>query len=70
MLSVSYLGHQIDKEGLHPLLDQLQAVLKALSLHSISELKANLGLLTYYGTFMPDLSSVLAPLYHLLRKGS
>ena len=37
---------------------------------TVQELKAYLGLFTYYGKFMPDLPSVLAPLYRLLRKGS
>ncbi len=35
---------------------------------SVQELKAYLGLLTYYGKFLPKLSSVLFPLYRLLRK--
>ena len=32
------------------------------------ELKSYLGLLTYYGKFLPNLSSILSPLYRLLRK--
>ena len=34
----------------------------------VTELKAYLGLLTYYGRFLPHLPSVLAPLYALLHK--
>ena len=34
----------------------------------LTELKAYLGLLTYYGKFLPNLGNVLAPLYQLLRK--
>ena len=33
-----------------------------------TELKAYLGLLTYYGRFLPNLSTVLSPLYRLLRQ--
>ena len=66
--SVSYLGHQIDAEGLHPLSDKVQAVRDAPSPQSIQELKVYLGLLSYYSKFLPDLSTVLAPLYRLLRK--
>ena len=33
----------------------------------MSELKSYLGLLTYYNKFMPNLSTVLAPLYLLLK---
>ena len=66
--SVTYLGHQIDPDGLHPLSDKVQAVKDAPSPRNVQELKAYLGLLTYYGKFLPDLSTVLAPLYKLLRK--
>ena len=66
--SVSYLGHQIDEDGLHPLPDKVQAVVEAPSPKSVQELKAYLGLLTYYCKFLPDVSTVLAPLYRLLRK--
>ena len=34
----------------------------------VQELKAYLGLLTYYSEFLPNMSTVLAPLYRLLRK--
>ena len=68
--SITYLGHQIDADGLHPLSDKVQAVKDAPSPRNVQELKAYLGLLTYYGKFLPDLSTVLAPLYKLLRKGA
>ena len=66
--SVTYLGHQIDPKGLHPLSDKVQAVKDSPSPRNVYELKAHLGLLTYYDKFLPDLSTVLAPLYKLLRK--
>ena len=34
----------------------------------MSQLKSFLGLVNYYGKFLPDLSTILAPLYKLLRK--
>ena len=66
--SVNYLGHRIDAEGLHPLPDKVKAVNEAPSPTCVTELKAYLGLLTYYGKFLPNLSSTLAPLYALLQK--
>ena len=66
--SVSYLGHKIDAEGLHPLPDKLQAVKAAPTPRNVSELKSYLGLLTYYGKFLPNLSTRLQPLYQLLAK--
>ena len=35
---------------------------------NVSELKSYLGLLTYYGKFLPNLSTRLQPLYQLLAK--
>ena len=66
--SVSYLGHLIDSEGLHPLPSKVKAIQDAPTPRNVQELKAYLGLLTYYGKFLPNLSTVLAPLYELLRK--
>ena len=37
---------------------------------SVHQLKAYLGLLSYYSKFLPNLSSTLYPLYKLLRKNS
>ena len=68
--SITYLGYQIDAEGLHPLEDKVQAVVSAPSPKNVQELKAYLGLLTYYIKFLPDLSTKLAPLYLLLRKNA
>ena len=68
MSSVSYLGHRIDAKGLHPLPDKIQAIMDAPDPQNVQELKSYLGLLSYYGKFLPNLSSVLAPLYWLLRK--
>ena len=35
---------------------------------NVSELKLSLGLLTYYSRFLPNMATVLNPLYNLLRK--
>ena len=66
--SLTYLGHKIDKTGLHPLPDKVKAIQKAPIPQSVSELKSYLGLLTYYGKFFPNMSSTLCPFYRLLRK--
>ena len=60
---VVYLGHRVDAEGLHPNPEKVEAVDQALRPKNVSELKAYLGLLTYYGKFMPSFATVLAPLY-------
>ena len=68
--SVVYLGHKVDSEGLHPNPDKVKAVVEAPRPSNVTELKSFLGLLTYYGRFLPNLSTTLAPLYALLREGT
>jgi len=62
MDAVTYLGHKIDAQGLHPVMDKVDAVRKASKPRNVSELKSYLGLLSYYGKFLPNLSTTLAPL--------
>ena len=66
--SVSYLGHVIDAKGLHPLPEKIEAIRQAPTPKNVTELKSYLGLLTYYGKFLSNLSTRLAPLYKLLSK--
>ena len=66
--SVIYLGHMIDAEGLHPVQDKVKAITDAPNPRNVTELKSYLGLLTYYSRFLPNLSTVLSPLYKLLRQ--
>ena len=66
---VVYLGHKIDQHGLHPIEDKVEAIQKARAPENVLELQAFLGLLNYYGRFLANLSTVLAPLHNLLCKG-
>ena len=65
-VSVEYLGHHTDGQGLHPTHDKVQVVKDALLPTDVTKLKSFLGLINYYRKFLPDLSSVLAPLNELL----
>ena len=65
---MTYLGHRIDAAGLHPFQDKVQAIKEAPEPKSVTELKSYLGMLTYYGKFLPNLSSTLHPLHKLLKK--
>ncbi|KAM7309689.1 retrovirus-related Pol polyprotein from transposon 17.6 [Ixodes scapularis] len=67
---VSFLGHRIDAQGLHPERTNLEAVTEAPRPTSVSQLKSFLGFVTYYAKFLPNLSTTLAPLYRLLAKGA
>ena len=68
--SVVYLAYKLDKEGLHPTYETVEAIQRAPSPKNITQTKAYLGLLNYYGKFLPDLATVLNPLYFLLRSSS
>ena len=46
--SVEYLGHLIDKDGLHPAPEKVQAIQDAPEPRNLSELKSFFGLLNYY----------------------
>ena len=59
--SVQYLGYQIDAHGIHPTEAKVRAIKEARTPKNASELKAYLGILTYYGKFLPNLSTLLAP---------
>ena len=66
--SITFCGHQIDKEGLHKTLDKIQAVREAPRPCKVTELRSFLGLVNYYNRFLPNLSTRLTPLYVLLQK--
>ncbi|RXN04191.1 putative protein K02A2.6-like protein [Labeo rohita] len=66
--SVTYLGHQISAQGLYPMPEKVRAIKEAPKPGNVSELKSFLGMVTYYGKVLPDLSTVLAPLYQLLHR--
>ena len=51
--SVFYLGHQVDAEGLHTTADKVESFLKAPVPTNMQELCSFLGLLNYYGKFLP-----------------
>lgn len=68
--SVQYLGHQISANGLQPTDEKIRAIRDAPAPKDVSQLKSFLGLVNYYGKFLPHLSSTLSPLYSLLQKQS
>ena len=68
--SVSYLGHVISAEGLKTESAKVQAIVDAPEPQNVGELRSFLGMVTYYGKFLPDLATTLASLYHLLGKST
>ena len=67
---VEFLGHTISAKGLQPTTQKIRAIVEAPRPTNVSQLKSFLGMLNYYGKFLPNLSTHLAPLYSLLQKQS
>ena len=65
---VVYMGHKVDAEGIHPTNEKVEAIGNAPSPTCVNELMSYLGLLSYYGSFLPNLSTLLHSLHKLLRK--
>ena len=66
--SVEYLGHVISSKGLSTSDTKVTAISNAPSPTNVSELRSFLGMVNYYGKFLPDLATILSPLYSLLQK--
>ena len=64
---VAYLGFRVDSKGLSVLPEKTRAVLDAPTPRNREELQSFLGMVNFYGRFIPNCSSLLAPLYSLLR---
>lgn len=65
--SVTYLGHVIDKNGVRTCPDKVKAILNTPAPSNVSELRSFIGMVMYYAKFLENVSTVLAPLYNLLR---
>ena len=65
--SVTYLGYMIDKEGIHPTKEKVQAIAEAPAPTNVTQLRAFLGLLNFYRRFLPQASTMLEPLNRLLK---
>ena len=64
--SVEYLGHKITGEGLHTTTKKVDAVRLAPAPKNQSELRSFLGLLHYYGKFVPNLATLIHPKFFFL----
>ncbi|XP_076544259.1 uncharacterized protein LOC143305275 [Osmia lignaria lignaria] len=64
--SIEYCGYRIDKQGIHKTKTKMDAIDKMPRPRNITELRAFIGFVNYYGRFIENLSSLLFPLYELL----
>lgn len=65
--SLKFLGYNITAEGIKPSEHLVQAVLEAPEPTNVDQLRAFCGLINFYGKFLPQLSTVLHPLYELMQ---
>lgn len=63
---VKYLGHILSNNKICPNRDKLRAILDAAPTN-LPQLQSYLGLLNYYGRFIPNLSSEIHEMYELLQ---
>jgi len=66
---VEFLGHTIDCKGLHTTSTKVKAVRNAPTPKNKHELRSFLGVVHYYGKFIPQLSTLLHPLNEMLQAG-
>ena len=66
--SFMFLGHIISAKGLQPTDEKIRAITQAPAPQDVTQLWAFLGLLNYYGKFLKNLSTILAPLHKLLQQ--
>ena len=65
--SITYLGHKINEDGLSTLENKVQGIVVSPTPSNVSQLRSFLGTVNYYGNFIPNLSTRLAPLNNLLK---
>ncbi len=63
-----YLGHIIDKEGIHSDTAKIEAITNLEKPKNISELRRIFGMIHYLGRYVPHLSDVIRPLNDLLNE--
>ncbi|XP_043242963.1 uncharacterized protein K02A2.6-like [Amphibalanus amphitrite] len=66
---VVYLGWRLSEAGLRPVQEKTAAVIAAPDPRNVQELRSLIGSVSYYQRLLPNLSTVLAPLYALLKTG-
>ena len=60
-----YLGHEVSKSGISPVKGKVQDMLSAKALTDRAQLIAFLGAVNYYKRYLPNISTIIAPLDRL-----
>ncbi len=65
---VTYLGHSVSAKGVKPLRSKVESLKKNSTPKNVNELVSFLGAVNYYRRYLPNLSTVIAPLEQLRSK--
>jgi hypothetical protein len=65
---ITYLGFIVNEHGIKPMESKVKAIREFPQPKDASEVKSFLGLVNFYGKFVPKMATEAAPLYDLLRK--
>jgi transposase InsO family protein len=66
---ITYLGHIIDRDGVHTSPEKIESIIKMPAPKNLKELQSFLGMVGYYGKFIPSMSTISEPLNELRRNG-
>ena len=67
-ISVEFLGHIVSRMGIYPTQRNIIAVTTFPVPETVKDVRAFLGLCTFYRKFIQDFGKLARPLYHLLKK--
>ena len=67
---IDFLGHRVDREGVHMMEDKVRAIREWPTPTSIEEVRSFLGMVGYYRKFIANFSSIAAAMTQLLKKGT
>ena len=65
---VTYIGFKVSKDGVAPVNEKTDAIIKAPTPKDVTQVKSFLGMVNYYHRHLPNLADTLEPLHKLLRK--
>uniref|UniRef100_A0A1Y1N2I4 RNA-directed DNA polymerase n=3 Tax=Photinus pyralis TaxID=7054 RepID=A0A1Y1N2I4_PHOPY len=65
---IKYLGYVINREGLRKDSTKVKAILECPIPENVTQVKSFVGMLNYYCKFIPNVATLLQPLYELLHK--
>jgi len=68
MTQVRYLGHVINREGIHPNPEKVTAISNFPKPQNMSDVRRFLGLVLFYRRFIKDFADIAKPLTDLMQK--